>query len=69
VGRRRGEEQRAQHGHAEGAAELLDRVQRARRRADLIVPNIHAVVDALIDPEARFAFGLEMLVTGIAAQA
>ena len=35
-------------------------------------PNIHAVVDALIDPEedpeARFAFGLEMLVTGIAAQ-
>ena len=35
-------------------------------------PNIHTIVDALIDPdeppEARFAFGLDMLVTGIAAQ-
>jgi AcrR family transcriptional regulator len=35
-------------------------------------PNIHAIVDALIDPEedpeARFSFGLDMLITGIAAQ-
>ncbi len=35
-------------------------------------PHLHAIVDVLAtpdaDPEARFRFGLEMLVTGIAAQ-